>query len=110
MPPPKLAADAPVLNAAHPVVVHLRPPIREEPHFADRRFWRDAGTCPRDAGSTLNYTCLRLLHAWILQEPLFAQARFDGNVGAFAEADVVCVRLRLLQRASGFHDFRRLLT
>src|SRR6266545_2283262 len=61
MPPPKLAADAPVLNAAHPVVVNLRPSVREEPHLlllvgrgsAEPTFERSeassASVLPRDA-------------------------------------------------------------
>src|SRR5262245_22906537 len=34
MPPPKLSADAPVLDVAHPMVVDLGPAIREEAHLS----------------------------------------------------------------------------
>src|SRR5439155_25670181 len=36
MPPPKLAADAPVPNAAHPMIVNLRPALRMKPHWGER--------------------------------------------------------------------------
>src|SRR2546429_8038265 len=34
MPPPELAADAPVFDVCHPVVIHLRPALRVEAHFS----------------------------------------------------------------------------
>src|ERR1019366_9003683 len=37
MSPPKLAADAPVLDVAHPMVVNLRPALRMEAHLAWER-------------------------------------------------------------------------
>src|SRR5439155_26678816 len=37
MAPPKLAADAPILNIIHPVVIDLRPALREEAHFFGER-------------------------------------------------------------------------
>ena len=46
MPPPKLAADAPVLNVRHPVVVNLRPALRMETHQS----W-SVGVCQRSCRS-----------------------------------------------------------
>src|SRR5206468_11627004 len=37
MPPPELAADAPVLNVAHPMIVNLRPALRVEAHLVGER-------------------------------------------------------------------------
>src|SRR5207249_11694904 len=37
MPPPELARDAPVLDVAHPVIVNLRPALREEAHLVGER-------------------------------------------------------------------------
>ncbi len=41
----------------------------------------------------------------ILEEPLLAQARLDGHVGAFAEADVVFVGLFLIEQAALLEHF-----
>ncbi len=49
------------------------------------------------------------LHAGVLEEPLFAEAGFDGDIGAFAEADVVDVRFGLLEGTGGFEDLGGLL-
>src|ERR1043165_2103794 len=37
VPPPKLAADAPVLNVRQPMVIDLRPALRMETHFPRER-------------------------------------------------------------------------
>src|SRR5437899_903741 len=37
MPPPELAADAPVLDVAHPMIVNLRPALRMEAHLVGER-------------------------------------------------------------------------
>ena len=81
MPPPELAADAPVLDVLQPVVVNLRPALGMK--TASRRSATHRA---------------RFLHARILQEPLLAQARLDRHIGALAEADVVLVRLFLRQQ------------
>ena len=49
--------------------------------------------------------CDRLRDVRIFQEPLEAQARLDRHVGAFAEADVVLVRLFLEQQAALLEHF-----
>ena len=69
MPPPELAADAPVLNVLHPVLVNLRPALGEKLH---RARWPTAAA--------------RFLHPRIFQKPLLAQARLDRHIGALAEA------------------------
>ena len=97
MPPPELATDTPVLDAAHPVVVHLGPAIREEAHRG------------RSLRAGLSHAGLRCLHAGILEEPLFAQARLDGHIGPLAEANVVGVGLGLVQGPRGLQQFGRAL-
>ena len=91
VPPPKLPADAPVLDAGHPVVVHLRPTIREETHGA------------------VGHATLGGLHAGVAQEPLLREAGLDGHVGALAEPDVVDVGLGLHECARPFEQLGRLL-
>ena len=90
MSPPKLAADAPILNVAHPVVINLRPALGMK--LSSRRSSRHALS---------RATCF---HARIFQKPLLAQARLDRHIRAFAVTDVVRVRLFLLQRAE-FREF-----
>ena len=89
MPPPELAGDAPVLNASQPVVVNLRPALGKKLHRAIR------------------HARARLLDARVFQKPLLAQARLDRHVGALAVADVVLIRLLLLQRAEFARATRR---
>ena len=81
VPPPKLATDAPVLQATHPVVIRLGPALGIKIH--------------RATGHAV--TGLRLTR--VFQKPLLGEARLDRHIGAFAEADVVFVFLRLEQRA-----------
>src|SRR4051812_43415014 len=77
VPPPKLAADAPVLNVAHPVVIDFRPALRIKLH-------RTRG----DAGAGF-------LDAWILEKPLFAEPWLDGYSRPLAETDLILVGLFL---------------
>ena len=95
VPPPKLATDAPILQAAHPVVVSLRPALRIKLH----RSVGDAGPSGILAG--------------IFQKPLLGKTRLDRHIGALAEADFVFVILRLGKRPhflelgrSGFAGFK----
>ena len=95
MPPPKLSTDAPILQATHPVVVSLRPALGIKLH----RSVDDA-----DSSGIL---------AGIFQKPLLGEARLDRHIGAFAEADLVFVILRLGKRPhfielgrSGFASFK----
>ena len=46
-------------------------------------------------------------HSGIFQEPLFAQARFDGHIGALAETHVVLVGFFLHEHALFFENFNR---
>ena len=81
VPPPELAADAPILNPLQPVRVCLGPVRRAEDDIA------------------LLHSLRRLLHAGILQEPLHTQARLNRHIGALADTDIVLVVLHLLQQA-----------
>ena len=130
MPPPELSGDAPVLDVVHPVVVNLGPALREEAHFvrerarlgrsggrpvhrtrARRAVGEGADGSGRGARAPffvgLLHTRPRLVHAWIFQKPLFAQARLNRHVGALAVADIILMRLFLLQRAKFLQLFRR---
>ena len=75
MPPPKLTADAPVLNVRQPVVIHFRPAFGMKFHPA-RRHARPGW-----------------FHGGIFQKPLFAQARLNRHTRPLAETDIVLVRL-----------------
>ena len=81
VPPPKLATDAPVLQAAHPVIVRLRPAFGVKFHRA------------------IGDTIARLFLTRVLEEPLLRQSRFDRDVSSLAKPDIVFVVLRLGQRA-----------
>ena len=89
--PPELAADAPVLDVLEPVVVDLFPAFGEEP----------------DESVADGVTGLDRLR--ILEEPLLAEAGFDRDIGALAEADVVLMGLlpdeeaEFLESLDGFH-------
>ncbi len=85
MPPPDLAADAPILQAGHPVVIDLRPAVGVEFHLA--------------IGDDL----LAFLHARVFEEPLLAQAALDGHVGALGVAEVVLIRL-LFEEAANLRE------
>ena len=87
MPPPELAADAPVLEVFHPVGVGLGPALGAE---FDVTVGHGIGGLP-DAG--------------VFEEPLHRDARFDRYVGAFGETDVVLVFLHLDEQAH-FLEFR----
>src|SRR5437879_575273 len=87
MSPPKLAADAPILDVLHPMVVHLAPTLREKSHLP----------------TTDNFT--GWLCARILQEPLFGQARFNWYIRTFAVAYIVLVRLILVVAAKFLQFF-----
>ena len=73
------------------MVIDLGPAVGEEAHGA--------------VGDAL----LRGFDAGVLEEPLLGEAGFDGDVGAFGEADVVDVGFGLLEGAGGFHEFGGLL-
>ena len=75
MPPPQLAADAPVLDVGHPVFVNFRPALGDKADLA-RRHRIEGGR-----------------HLRIAQKPLLAQPRLDRHIGALAVADVVLVIL-----------------
>src|SRR5438093_4789701 len=130
MPPPKLATDAPVLKVVHPVVRDFRPALREEAHFVRERarLGRSGGRPVRRTRARravgegadgsgrgarapffvgLLHARPRLVHAWVFQKPLLAQPRLNRHVGAFAVADVILMRLLLLQRAKFLQLFRR---
>ena len=99
MAPPELAADAPVLNVLEPVVVDLFPALREE---------TDQATSTLCFGASDGIASLNGLR--IFQEPLLAQTRFDGDIGALAEADIVLVRLFIGEEPEFFQAFDSLRT
>ena len=80
MPPPQLAADAPILDALQPVLVGLSP----------------VGGTEHDVA--VGHGLRGLLHAGVLEEPLHAEARLDGNIRALGDTHVVIVVLHLLQK------------
>ena len=88
MPPPKLAADAPVLEIFHPVRVSLGPALGAELDVAVRH---------RVGG---------FLHAGIFQEPLHGNARLDRHMSALGVTDVVLVFLHF-QQQTHFLQLRR---
>ena len=91
MSPPELAADAPVLQTAHPIVIGLGPAFGVKLHGA------------------IGHAVARLLLAWVLEKPLLRKARLNRHISAFAEADVVLVILRLDQRTQLIQFGRRRL-
>src|SRR5437016_130405 len=112
MSPPKLAADAPILNIRQPVVIDLRPPVGMEAHFSwERR--RPAGeslrrTRRRDAGAPRPlHARLGLLHRWIFQKPLLAQTRLNRHARALADADFVFIRVFLHERVQFLQSLDR---
>src|SRR5258706_9415955 len=96
MAPPKLPADAPILQIGHPMIVDLGPAFWKKTHL------------------TALHDFARRIGNWILHEPLLGKPRFDRHIGALAVTDVVFVRLLLFQRAEFFEslhrDFARLET
>ena len=80
MSPPKLAADAPVLNVRQPVIINFCPAVGMKLHH------------------TARHRRLGQLHARILQEPLLTQARLDGHTRALTETNLVFVRLFLVEQ------------
>ncbi len=104
MSPPKLAADAPVLDVAHPVVINLRPPLRMEAHGAPNSdsacFFCVSRRADSEIGAPrLLHARAGFFHARIFQEPLLAQARLNRHIRAFAITDVVRVRFLFFQCA-----------
>ena len=85
MPPPHLAADAPILQAGHPVVIDLRPAVGVKFHLA------------------IGDDGLAFLHARVFEEPLLAQAALDGHVGTLGVAEIVLIRL-LFDEATDFRE------
>ena len=87
--PPQLAADAPVADVLHPVIIHFAEPFRHKlrpalPHSGDSRFSQG-------------------LH---LHKPLFAQPRFHRRIPvAVAEAHVMAVVFNLHQQTQLFQFF-----
>ena len=88
--PPDLAADAPVLDVLQPLRVHLFPMLREKANQPVAHHGEGLGSFR------------------ITQEPLFAQARFDGHLGAFAETHVVLVCFLFGKQAHLHEHFSRL--
>ena len=89
MSPPELAADAPILQVAHPVVVRLRPALRVKLH------------------RPIRHTRARRLLTGVLEEPLLRQPRLNRHIRPLTEPDVVRVILRLHQRANSLQLFRK---
>ena len=73
VPPPQLAADAPILDVRHPVLVNFRPAPGHKP---------DPARDHRIQGGR---------HLRIPQKPLLAQPRLDRHVSPLAKADIVVV-------------------
>ena len=101
--PPQLAADAPVLDVVHPLVVGIHPVFRHELHLAagDRvdGLLRDGLACGV-ARAFLGH----LVHG---EKPLVGQHRLDHLPGAGADGHHQLVFFRLDQQAQGFqigHD------
>ncbi len=84
MPPPNLAADAPVLNVFQPLRVNFFPMRGKE---ADEMIAHDAE---------------RFFRLRITQKPLLADARFDRDFAALTKADVVLVRLNFRKQSPFF--------
>ena len=91
MPPPQLAADAPVADVLQPVEVDAGEPLRDD---ADVAFGDGAVGLARDA--------VGLLVAAHVDEPLHTDERLDHRGAALAVADGVAVRFHLLQHAQRF--------
>src|SRR5207249_4127655 len=77
MPPPNLAADAPILNVFEPLRVNLFPVRREKTdemiaHHGERFF------------------CF-----WIAQKPLLADTQLNRQIATISKADIFFVRLGL---------------
>ena len=92
MAPPKLPADAPILNVFQPMLIDVFPTLRAK---TDRAFWPNRRA--------------RFLHLRILQKPLLAQPRLDWDPGAFAETDGALVRLFFGQQPALGQQFGRFL-
>gem|GEM_PF-5264783 len=75
MPPPQLAADAPILDIFEPVQVHFAPALRVKLDVA------------------ITHRGLGFLDARITQPPLPGETRLDRHIGAFGITNVVRVRL-----------------
>ena len=73
--PPDLAADAPVLQATHPVIIDLCPAVGVELH------------------GSVCHDFLTFFHTRIFEEPLLTQTRLDGHIGTLGVADVVLMWL-----------------
>ena len=91
MPPPHLAADAPILQAGHPVVIDLRPAVGMEPEGA----LGDAVTGGPGGG--------------VPEEPLLAEAALDGHIRALGEAEVVLIGLLFDEAANLREQLSRIL-
>ena len=87
--PPELAADAPVLDVVHPVVVGVDPLLGHEAHLA-------AGHRVDRLGGDALAVATRLGHG---DEPLLREHRLDDLAGAFAARHDQAVLLRLDQQA-----------
>jgi hypothetical protein len=81
MPPPELAADAPVLDILEPVEVDFAPALRVKLDMA------------------VAHGGLGLLDARITQPPLPGQPRLDRHVGTLGVANIVGVGFLAHQRA-----------
>ncbi len=77
MSPPNLATNAPVLNVFQPLCVYFFPMRRNK------------------SDKMLAHNQQRLLRFRVTQKPLLADARLDRHFAAFAEADIVFIRLGL---------------
>ena len=107
--PPELARDAPVLDVAHPVVVNLRPSLWVKTHLVGARSSRSARSVRAElelCAPLLLDARPGLVHVRVFQKPLLAQARFDRHISSFTVADVVLIRLLLLERAEFLQFFR----
>ena len=72
--PPKLATDTPVLDVLQPVQIGLGPAFGVKVYRA------------------VAHDLFGFFDLWVFEKPLLGEARFDGNVRAFGEADVIFVR------------------
>ena len=90
--PPQLAADAPVLDVVHPLVVGVDPVLRYESHFA-RLHSVDGFLGNGFAGSVL------VTHLGHGHKPLVGQHGFDHLAGAGANRQHQLVRFDLQQKA-----------
>ena len=93
VPPPQLAADAPVLDVLHPVAVGVDPVGRHEADIA--------ALCEMQAA------CGQRVH---LHEPLVGEIRLDRLSAAVATRHLQLVRFRLDQQTGGFEIGKHLLS